>query len=64
MRLLKPQLSKTYPTMHTVIATVMGVPAEDRVAVGEQLSIAFKGGGRSRKNASIGVLVSQRTNST
>jgi len=43
MKLLKPPIGKTYQ-MHTVIATVKDVSAEDRFAVGEQLRIAFRGG--------------------
>jgi len=44
MKLLNSPVGKTYQ-MRTVIATVKDVSEEDRVAVGEQLRIAFRGGG-------------------
>jgi len=37
MELLKPVPGKVYPEMHTVIATAMEVPSEDRRAIEEQL---------------------------
>jgi hypothetical protein len=43
MRLLKPS-GKIYPQMHSVIATTMNIPIEDRRAIEEQLRATFKGG--------------------
>jgi hypothetical protein len=45
MRLLKPVTGKTYPNIHTVIATAMGVPEEDRGTLEELLRATFEGGG-------------------
>jgi hypothetical protein len=44
MRLLKPIPGKIYPQIHTVIATAMEVPSEDRHAIEEQLRATFKEG--------------------
>jgi len=43
MGLLKPVPGKTYPKIHTVIATAMGVPAEDHGMLEELLQATFEG---------------------
>jgi hypothetical protein len=50
MGLLKPVPGKTYPKIHTLIATTMGVPDEDRATLDELLRATFVGaGGFSRR---------------
>jgi hypothetical protein len=43
MKLLKPVPGKTYPKIHTVIATSMGVPEDDRATLEELLRGTFVG---------------------